>query len=164
MAGRRRPNDPLQLGKRKRRYSGIISALAVGSTLLALSYQDVQASVGEQHRRTILSTQSFEAGQPIKKADEIVLSVTVFLTTASGSTWSVPGDCNIITSVDCIAAGGGSNGTSSGGGGGGAWAQSVNITVTPSSTINIGVGVGSIGSGTDTWFNATSLALSLIHI
>lgn len=96
----------------------------------------------------------------------------VFIT--SGTTWTVPSDCNLVSQVDCIGAGGSgavifnTTGGAQGGGGGAFSRNTTSISVTPGSSINIGVGTGGTGattsfgtlngfSGGGTWWNATSL-------
>jgi hypothetical protein len=88
---------------------------------------------------------------------QVEASVTV-LTTANGSSWSVPSDWNnSANTIEVVGAGGnGAAGTTlvgGGGGGGGAYAIATNVTLTPGGTASIQVGTG--GSGTATWF-ATS--------
>ncbi|MGB9116826.1 MAG: hypothetical protein WCC91_16380, partial [Bradyrhizobium sp.] len=92
-------------------------------------------------------------------------NTVVFLT--SGTTWTVPADFTALVSVECIPGGGGGDtGTSvfaGRGGGGGAYAK-ITSTSTPLvagvTVINIGIGSGGAhdADGTDTWWNATSLA------
>ena len=77
----------------------------------------------------------------------------------SGSSFTVPADCNKFDWIDCIGEGGGcGNSISLPGGGGGAWSRVNNLSVTPSSTIYCQVGTGaSVGvAGIDTWINKTS--------
>lgn len=162
-----RPTDPLNLRKRKRKIR-YVSAILIGSALLSLSYRDSQASLGEQHREAVVSVQRFENGASHQIFDPIVLSVTAFVT--SGSAWVVPAGFSTLVSVECIAGGGGGaagTGTFPGrGGGGSAYAKitSTSTSLTPGVSINIGVGVGGapLNDGTDTWWNATSLANAVV--
>lgn len=81
----------------------------------------------------------------------------VFVT--SGSSFTVPADCNKFDWIDCIGEGGGcGNSSSLPGGAGGAWSRVNNLTVTPGSTVYCQIGTGaSIGvAGKDTWINKTS--------
>lgn len=106
--------------------------------------------------------------------DVMVLSTVVFVT--SGTTWTVPADCNLCD-VECIGGGGsGSRQTNSGGnvtgGSGAAWAKATGVTVTPNGSVTIQVGAGGASVtgttagpvngnvGTDTWWNGATLALS----
>ncbi len=94
-------------------------------------------------------------------------ATTIYIT--SGSTWTVPSDATILTTVECI--GGGANGqagtNASGvvfdgvagdggaGGGGGAFSRKNNVGVTPGAVLPIVIG----GVGQDTTFN-TSICLA----
>src|SRR5690242_3764678 len=104
--------------KRKRR-SAFVAKLLVGAVALSVSYRDVQARVGEQHRQVVVEQSFFDAPTKKRKQLEFILSTTVFLT--SGTTWTVPNDCVKCDSVACIGGGvGGSNGATGGTGIGGA--------------------------------------------
>ncbi len=96
---------------------------------------------------------------------------TIVLT--SGTSWTVPSDWTNVNSIEVIGGGGGGGGVntianSGGGGGGGAYSKSINLTtLTPNSTVTYQIGVGGSGgstaggagtAGTDTWFNASSMA------
>lgn len=90
----------------------------------------------------------------------------------SGTTWTVPSDFTSTNTVVCIGPGAtgvlggpanpccGILGSGGPGGAGGAWASVSNLSLTPLSSINIHIGAG--GSGTDTWFNGTTLAGSSV--
>lgn len=85
----------------------------------------------------------------------------------SGTTWTVPADFATLVSVECLAGAGGGDpgtGTFAGRGGGGSPYAKITSTSTPLTpgvtVINIGIGAGgaSGADGTDTWWNASSLA------
>lgn len=104
------------------------------------------------------------------------MATQVFLT--SGSSWTVPSDWNSsVSTIEVIGAGGGgSSGNTSnsggGGGGGGAYSRIINLPLTIGASVQYQVGTGgAIGSGnggvngstgTDTWFNGSTLALSTV--
>ena len=74
--------------------------------------------------------------------------VQIVITLTTGSSWSVPADCNKIDSVDCYASAGSgaasafsvSNGPTGGGGTG--FSRKNNIPVTPLSSIPYGISAG----------------------
>jgi len=47
----RRPNDPLDLRKRKSRIRPAVASLLIGGTALTLSYRDAQAGAGKYAAR-----------------------------------------------------------------------------------------------------------------
>lgn len=151
----RRASDPLILKGRKSRFRPAIAALTIGSIVLGLSYRDSQASLGEQRREAIITSRVVEKDHSFKLNDDVVLSVTIFLT--SGSSWIVPSDCIKIDIVDCIGAGGNGSATGRVHSAGAAWARITNLSVAPGSSITIGVGKVS-SANNDTYFNATSLS------
>lgn len=102
--------------------------------------------------------------------------VTLFLTTADVSPWTVPADWNDANNaIHVIGAGGGGGGHQGDGGGGGAYSSKVNISLTPSSTVEFFVGVGGQGAaasavfpgtaganGSNSWFGGSSLETSTV--
>lgn len=104
---------------------------------------------------------------PGVSSEKTVLATVVILTTASGSSWSIPADCNLADSVELVGAGGGGNSSGTGGsraaGGGGGYSRVNNLTLTPGGSLNIQVGVGGASTtgttgnnGTDTWVNKSA--------
>ena len=91
---------------------------------------------------------------------------TVYLTSASSSPWTLPGDWPGSGQIECIGAGGGGNdgvGGVGGGGGGGGGAYAKTNSVTIGSNPSFQVGVGGLngpagGNGTDTWLSNTGSA------
>lgn len=82
-------------------------------------------------------------------------TVTVFLTTTGVSqNWTVPSGVSLLTSVECIGAGGPGQGSGEGGGGG-AYAKITNLVVTPLSSVPFQIGPRTtFGTAIDTWFNS----------
>src|SRR6516164_4757004 len=80
-----------------------------------------------------------------------MVAQVIFFT--SGTTWTVPVGCTLITSAECIGGGGGGDATWGNGGGGAAYSKVVNFAVTPGTvkTYSIGGGGGTNGSGASTW-------------
>lgn len=97
--------------------------------------------------------------------------VTVSFIT-SGTSWSVPGNCNGIAArsgefIDTIGAGGSGGrafGGNANGGCGGAWSRLTTLALTPGGSVSVGVGTGGAANsatsgnlagsvGGDTWFN-----------
>lgn len=101
--------------------------------------------------------------------------VQIFLTTASGSSWSVPADWSATNKIEVIGAGGGGSGTwafanIAPGGGGGGYSKVSNL-VGLSGSIAISVGTGGAGGTTGshnggvggaTYFNGASLGASSV--
>lgn len=97
----------------------------------------------------------------------IVITYTPLITNlifldASNNTspWTVPSDCTLITSVECVGGGGqgyyGDGSANPGpGGGGGEYAKKSNLPTTPGSTIPF-----QVGAGLDTWFSSSSIVLA----
>lgn len=144
-----------------------VAALTIGASTLSLSY--VYQKTEQGWTRDSVISRDYRHG----RHEQFIAATTVFLTVASGSSWVVPANVALVTQVDCIAAGGaggsGAAGVASGSGGsGGAWSRSVNIPVVAGSSVGIGVGAGGAfgpppNNGTDTWFNATSLANAIAN-
>ena len=87
----------------------------------------------------------------------------VFITTPLGaSNWTVPADCTMADSVECIGGGGGGHNSAGYGAGGGAYSKIVNLALTPGASVAMGIGAGGTYSaaGGDTWFNGADLASS----
>lgn len=104
-----------------------------------------------------------------------LIKTTVFLTNMSGSnqTWAALADWNSAENiVHCIGGGGSGGGLTgdgaTGGGGGGAYANRSNITLTPNANVTFrlgnraSVGTGNGGTGSDVWFNGSTLANSSV--
>src|SRR5882724_1421365 len=81
------------------------------------------------------------------------------ITLTSGTTWTVPSDCPLITSVECVgagatgivgSAGGAVGGNGGAGGGGGAYAIKNNVSVTPGAVLAISIGISSAATSFNT--------------
>jgi hypothetical protein len=91
---------------------------------------------------------------------------SVILTTTGAGTQTIPADFAQLFAVECIGAGGTGNGTSAGAGGA-AYARIMSTTtplVAGTTVINYSVGAANTGAnGSDTWWNATSLASAVAN-
>lgn len=87
-------------------------------------------------------------------------TTTIFLTSTSVTSWTVPSDWNSSNnSVSVIGGGGGGKTNIGSAGGGGAYSSKTNITLTPGASVTYQVGAGGSGTtggtGEDTYFNGS---------
>ena len=171
-----RSNDPLKL-KGRRRVVRAMAPILLGASLLCARV--VCESHGAEHRTVIETWRKVDD----KKSDIVILSVTAFLVSPTGSnqTYNVPNDWdsanNTISTIGAGASGSiGQQGTDGGsGGGGGGYSSQSNITLTPGGTATYQIGTGGASvtrtnngtrltgnAGGDTWFNGTTLGGSTV--
>lgn len=92
-------------------------------------------------------------------------TTTVFITSTSQTSWTVPNDWTNTNTIELIGGGGGGatgSNSGAGGGGGGAYAKITNLSLTPGSSVTIKVGAGGVRDSAveagDTWFNGSTCA------
>jgi hypothetical protein len=149
----RKPDDFLGLRKKVLRLM-LAGSLLVGTVPLNLYYKQEQLQPGVQRQITYVNHGK-------RKQPEVILSVTVFLTSGGSINrdGSLPGWNPGNNTIDCIGGGGGSAstvGNPSGGGGGGGLARYGNHPALPA-TISYSVGAGGTPgvAGGNTSFNGT---------
>lgn len=102
---------------------------------------------------------------PPKIKEVRAATTTVFLTTTSQTSWTVPDDWTNTNTIEAIGGGGGGakgSNSGAGGGGGGAYAKITNLSLTPGQSVTIKVGAGGVRDSAveagDTWFNGSTCA------